>query len=249
MTDRPTGDDHYQKMVDRVAKLLRQAADAERARRDAEKIAFQEKAFAIMANYGIDEVLARARQEGLDVRVDPKAASAYISLTGGYQPAQAVVLFEMADAMQCTAVQFTPPAGRRGISFRVYGMPEHLCRLQDMWGLIAPQIQYGLAHACPVGSWANPAETRAYRHHWLLGFGEEVANRIRSAERAAAAAAGAVELYRSDRSRAESAMNDDYPHLRENDYDPYDRYHVGWQGYDHGQRDGKGARLHWSLEE
>ena len=244
-------DEHHQKMVDRVAKLLRQAADAERAGRDSERVAFHEKAFAIMANYGIDEVLARARQDGLDIRVDPKAASAYIKLAGGYQPAQAVILFEIADAMQCTAVQFTPRAGRRGISFRVYGMPEHLQRLQDIWELLSPQVEDGLAHARPPYRWATRAETRAFRHHWLIGFGEEIASRIRTAERVAAAAAGVVELYRSDRSRAELALKEDHPNLREVDTDGRDHYQdseFGWLGYEQGQRDGKGAQLHWGLE-
>jgi hypothetical protein len=101
----PLDSDRHHKMVDLVAKLLRQAEDAELADRTAEMIAFQERAFQIMADYGIDEALARARQDGLDVKVDPKAASVYIHLEGKYQSMQAELFWEIAGAMQCTALR------------------------------------------------------------------------------------------------------------------------------------------------
>lgn len=56
-----------QKMLDRIAKLLRQAEDAELGDRPAEASAFQDKAFALMAAHGVSEALARARLDGLDI--------------------------------------------------------------------------------------------------------------------------------------------------------------------------------------
>lgn len=234
----PTAD-HHQKMVDRVAKLLRQAEDAERAGRDAEMVAFQEKAFAIMASYGIDEALARARQDGLDIKVEAKAASVCIHLHGSYQPQQAVILHRVAAAMHCQTLQI---GGRGGITMKTYGMPDHLQRLQDMWELLAPQALRGVRNARPDKYW-DPSELKVYRRNWLRGFAGEIAARIADAENRAAAAAGALVLYKSDIQRAELAMRAEHPNTRRIvSYARYDR-----RGYAQGQLAGKTAQLHRSV--
>jgi hypothetical protein len=237
MTDTPMGD--HEKMVDRVAKLLRQAEDAELAGRDAEMIAFQEKAFDIMATYGISEALARARQNGLDIKVDAQAASAYVHFEGAYQRMQAELFWEMSGAMQCQALRFN---SRGKVSMRVYGMPDHLQRLQDIWVLLAPQAQRGMEKAHP-GAWSSSSEVVMYRRSWLAGFGDTIGRRIRKAENKAAADAGALELYKSDKERAELALRTDYPHTSEVtsnvDYDSF--------GYDQGCQAGEAAQLHRSV--
>jgi hypothetical protein len=237
MTDRAPGD--HEKMVDRVGKLLRQAEGAELAGHDDEAVAFQQKAFDLMASYGISEALARARQDGLDIKVDPKAASMYVHFDGAYQRMQAELFWEMCSAMQCQAVRF----GSRGtVKMRVYGMSDHLQRLQDIWVLLAPQAQRGMEKAHP-GAWSSSAEVTKYRRSWLAGFGDTIGSRIRKAENKAAADAGALELYRSDKERAELALRTDYPNLTavtsNDDYDPF--------GYEQGCQAGEAAQLHRSV--
>jgi hypothetical protein len=237
MTDDP---DRHAKMVDRVAKLLRQSEDAQLAGREAEAEAFQEKAFELMAAYGISEAMARARQDGLDIKVEAKASSSWVTFQGSYQSMQAELFWALCGAMQCQAVRFSR---RRQISMRVYGMADHLQRLQDIWTLLAPQAQRGMENAHP-GPWSSAAEVTVYRRSWLEGFSDEVGHRIRKAENAAATEAGALELYKSDRKRAELAMHTDYADLKPIEsnrrIDPF--------GYEQGERDGKAAQLNRSVE-
>lgn len=231
---------HHVKMVDRVAKLLRQAEDAERAGRHGERIAFQEKAFAIMAQYGIDEALARARQDGLDVKIDPKAESIFVHLHGAYQPQQWTVLDGMAGAMHCKTMR-TRVEGRTAI--RIYGMPDHLRRVEDMSKLLQPQALHGVANARPLDEWCSGSRVRVYRRNWLEGYSDEISGRIRKAENQAAASAGAVVLYRSDKERAELAMNRDYPDLTYTS----NRRVFDYDGYEQGCQAGQSAQLHRSV--
>lgn len=228
------------KMIERVAKLLRQAEDAEQSGRDAENVAFQEKAFEIMAAYGIDEALARAKQDGLDAKVDPKAGSIYIRLEGKYRPMQAHLLHRVARAMHCTAIQL----GTMGnITLKVYGMPDHLDRLQILWEILVPQAQRGMKHAEPPFGYNHSGELRVYRRNWLAGFSQEIHNRIYKMENAAAAAAGALVLYKSDKDRAELALQEEYPRTRKIS----GRRQFDTSGYNQGKQAGRTATLQRSL--
>jgi hypothetical protein len=133
-------------MIDRMAKLLRQAEDAELGDRPAEARAFQDKAFELMATYGISEALVRARLDDLDITDEAIAASVYVHLTGSYQDMQTELLWGVCEALHCQAVRLRRPDR---IVMRVYGMLDHLRRLQDMWTLLAPQAQRGMANAHP----------------------------------------------------------------------------------------------------
>lgn len=230
----------HDRMLDRVAKLLRQAEDAEKAGRDAERIAFQERAFEIMAVYGIDEALARAKQDGLDGKVDAKAASIRITMEGKYKPMQAVLLGQVARAMHCKPLQL----GTQGrITLRIYGMPDHLKRLQDIWSLLIPQALWGLTNAEPPFGYSHSGELRVYRRNWLAGFASQVESRIYKAENAAAAAAGALVLYKSDKERAEIALAEDYPKTST----IKSRRYYDSSGYTQGALAGQSANIHRSL--
>ncbi len=235
-----THEQRLEKLTQRVAKMLRLAEDAERRGEEAEKIAFQEKAFEIMAAYGIDEALARATQDGLDAKIDAKAASVYIRLSGKYMPMQASLLGTIAKAMHCEALQLST---RGKITLRVYGMPDHLERLQTIWELLQPQALRGIASAEPPMGYNHSGELRVYRRNWLAGFGQEIRNRIYKMENAAAAAAGALVLYKSDKERAELAMRTDYPKT----YQVTSRRRFSADGYTQGQQAGKSASLNRSV--
>jgi hypothetical protein len=204
----PTHEQRRERMIERVAKLLRQAEDAEQAGREAEHVAFQEKAFEIMAAYGIDEALARAKQDGLDVKIDAKAASIYLTLQGKYKPMQAHLAHRVARAMHCQAIQL---ATMGKITLKVDGMPDHLDRFQILWEILVPQAQRGMKHAEPPFGYSHSGQLRVYRRNWLAGFATEIHNRIYKMENAAAAQAGALVLYKSDKERAEIALAADYP--------------------------------------
>jgi hypothetical protein len=132
---------------------------------------------------------------------------------------------------------------RRVYAMKVFGMPDHLQRLQDIWGLLVPQALRGVENARPDYYYNNPGELVVYRRNWLEGFGDEIGARIRKAENAAAAAAGALVLYKSDRERADVAMRDEHPNLKS--IASSRRFDGG--GYEQGRQDGKTAQLHKSL--
>jgi hypothetical protein len=199
--------DQHQKMLDLVAKLLRQAEDAELNDRPGEAEAFKDKAFTLMAKHNIDEALARAHRDGLDITEAAKAANIHVHLVGSYQHAQLDLLYRVCGALHCQAIQLS---GRKAV-LRVYGMPDHLQQLRDIWTLIAPQAQHGMTTAHP-GPGASAAEVGTFRRSWLKGFAKEICARIAKAEDVAAVGTTALELYKSDKERAEEAMHGDYPH-------------------------------------
>jgi hypothetical protein len=232
----------HQKMLDRVAKLLRQAHDAESGDRPAEAEAFQDKAFKLMADHGISEALARARVDGLDITDEAKAASAYVHFVGSYQDMQAELFWDLCEAMHCQAVRLKRRPGK--IVMRVYGMADHLRRLHDMWTLLAPQAQHGMSNAHP-GPGAPGSAVAAFRRSWLEGFAEQISLRIRKAEDAAARAAGELVLYRSDSERADSAMRADYPDLSIT----MSERRTDFGGYAQGGMAGDAAQLHRSVDQ
>jgi Protein of unknown function (DUF2786) len=226
-----------QKMLDRIAKLLRQAEDAELGDRPAEATAFQDKAFALMATHGVSEAMARARLDGLNITDEAKAASVYVHFVGTYQRMQAELFWQLCAAMHCQAIMLG-----KGNTLRVYGMADHLTRLQSMWELLAPQAQRGMANAHP-GPGASSAEVANFRRNWLEGFANQINARILKAEDAAAAAEGALALYKSDQQRADEAMHTDYPHPGSVTISR--GFNV--DGYDQGGMAGSAAQLHRSV--
>jgi Protein of unknown function (DUF2786) len=227
-------------MLDKVARLLRKSEDPGATKDEA--VTLQEKAFALMAAYGISEALARARQDGLDIKTDEAAASAYVHFTGKYQEMQAELFWALCEPLHCRAVRFAHKG--RPTKMRVYGMPDHLKRLRDMWQLLAPQAQRGMDTVHP-GQGASPAEVAIARRSWLTGYAFAISVRIEKAEDAAAAAEGALVLYKSDQERAEEAMRGDNPNL-----EPYhSERSFDDTAYDQGERAGASAELHRSVTE
>lgn len=226
-------------MLDRIAKLLRQAEDAELGDREAEANAFQDKAFALMATHGVSEALARARLDGLDITDEAKAGSVYVHFVGNYQLMQAELFWEVCEAMHCQAVKLNRA---KMTVMRVYGMPDHLTRLQTLWTLLAPQAQRGMTIAHP-GPGASSADVATFRRSWLVGFAHQINTRIRKAEDAAAAAEGALVLYKSDQQRADEALRADYPNVAEGT----SSRGLNFDGYGQGGLAGSAAQLHRSV--
>jgi hypothetical protein len=127
-------------------------------------------------------------------------------------------------------------------TLRVYGMPDHLARLQTMWTLLAPQAQRGMANAHP-GPGASSAFVANFRRNWLEGFAGRIKTRILKAEDAAAAAEGALVLYKSDQQRADDAMHIDYP--KPGSITSSRGFNV--DGYDQGDAAGGAAQIHRSV--
>lgn len=225
------------KKLGTIAKLLRQAEDADHAGRAEEAEAFQRKAFGLMAQHGVTEALARARIDGLDIETDAEAQSVTVRLRGRYIDAQISLLLQTAAAIQCAGI-ISYHGGRPDGTVMIYGMADHLRRVAQMWTMLAPQAQRGMESAHP-GPGSAPSTVARYRRSWVDGYAAAVVARIRQAEDAAAASAGAVELYRTDRHRADDAMKAAHPDM----FYRHSRRDIDWGAWQLGEVSGNAARL------
>lgn len=233
---------NQQSMLDKIAKLLLQAEDAQLGDRPEEAAAYFDKAFALQAENGVSDAMLRSHRDDLNTKVDATAESKIVYLRGGYLPMQRDLLTAMAGAMQCDSVQWPQRNGK--LKVQVFGMPDHLNRVRDMWGLLQPQAERAMMTAHP-GQQAHSSDVTVFRRNYITGYGDEIAARIRKAEESAAKTSGALELYVSDRKRAAVALHAAHPRLglgkvSVRQYNP--------DGYQKGRQDAKSAQLNRSLE-
>lgn len=229
-----TRNDRRQKLLTTLKKLQAKADDAELGDRPAEANAYREKIAKLRAENGVSEAMLRSH--GGDSKIDANAKSVTVHLVGSYLPMQAELLARICSAMQCSAVWW--PQRDKKIKMQLFGMEDHLRRIRDTWEEVIPQAERGITNAHP-GLGAKPSEVTTHRRNWIDGFGDAVYSRIQNAENTAAQTAGAVELYESDRDRAEIAMRAAHPRAKaKTNYRQPDPF-----GYEQGWSDGQSARL------
>lgn len=226
------------KLVDKVAKLLRQAEDVAGT---PEEAAFQSRAFEIMAKYGLEMSFVQAAREGLDVSDMPREAVEWrVTIEGdSYVGPQAQALMTMARALHCRSCFYT----RRGRSVVwIYGMPHHIDRLKMLWDILQPQMMRQVKTVKP-DYWGS--HTRVYRRCWIAGFANGVAGRITEQEDKAieSAGGGALVLYKSDTQAAKDALTKAHPRLsNKRDTRQWDS-----SAYSAGQRSGRSASMSRAL--
>ncbi|WNM67388.1 hypothetical protein SEA_POLYYUKI_4 [Rhodococcus phage Polyyuki] len=164
---------------------------------EAEAEAFRDKAYALLAKYGIDEAKLRA--------ADPEAAankiiSLYVPMAGGYRREHQRLLGLIAGNMGCKVLDYTDNSG----SF-VYGVQATVDRAMMLFRLVLPQLERATAAANPPdpneslaaffssivndnspASATNPqrkaAATRQYRRSFAAGFAARVGIRVKEIE-------------------------------------------------------------------
>ncbi|DAZ89975.1 TPA_asm: hypothetical protein PROPHIFSAT01-1_86 [Mycobacterium phage prophiFSAT01-1] len=252
------------KIVDKIAKLLRQAEDVTGT---PEEDAFQERAFALLAKHGIDLATVRAHQRGLDISDMPNAIDTLMLVHSPYASEQKHMLSILAEALHCKTV------GLNDIPFvHVFGMSHHVARLQMLWEILQPQAtrlvaKVQMSKRKPVrkltpSEWAAmnraqrrdhlvemtrerraPVSLHVYRQSWLIGFAASIAQRIKLQEGEAANKAGVVALYKSDRERADDAMRGAYPDAVNTMVDQFSD-----DGFNQGARAGQTATMDRPVE-
>ncbi|ASZ75243.1 hypothetical protein PBI_MISSWHITE_77 [Mycobacterium phage MissWhite] len=244
------------KMQDKVAKLLRQAEDVAGT---PEEAVFQAKAFELISKYGLEMAQVNAAKEGLDVSELPDAIQWDVLIKGKYVAQQALLLHGIARALHCKTV-YSTVAGANAQRVYVFGVPRHIERVQFLWGILRPQmlrlvdkVRPEVIHQQRVYDWrtgeyrlkSTAGQTKAYRRAWIAGFAQTIADRVREQENKAVegAGGGALVLYRDDVSRANTALREAFPRVR--NVRPRTRYNGA--GYAHGQRDGRNAAMQHSL--
>lgn len=251
---------NFDKLKDKVAKLLRQAEDVAGT---PEEAVFQAKAFELMAKYGIDQASVEATKQGLDTSDLRDAIQWIVKIEGKYAQAQMLLLHNLAQALHSKTVYSQGRYGDKVLRMYVYGVPTHIERIQALWSILQPQMmrlvetvrpsydptrlkrRYNYAtHEFETYRSSGAGEVKSYRRSWIAGFGQAVGDRLREQENKAveSAGGGALVLFRGDSERAAVALRKAHPRLGR-----ATRSRINPSGYAHGQRDGRNASFNHAL--
>ncbi|HMT48870.1 DUF2786 domain-containing protein [Dietzia sp. UBA5065] len=212
------------KALERVRKLF---AKAESVAGTPEAEVLLERAYALLAKYGVDEALARS---GPDARPAEVSVLDHV-VSGKYQPDQVGLVAALAAAMHCRAVT----SGRRdGTTIvHVVGVRRHVERVGMLAGALTGVMLAAAARQRP----GPGVSAVTHRKSFMTGFAFEVGRRLAAAERGAVAesadATGADLVLRSDAQRADAELRRRFPTAVRGA-----RRRVGTSGLEEGRRVG-----------
>ena len=250
---------NFDKLRDKVAKLLRQAEDVAGT---PEEGVFQAKAFELMAKYGIDQASVQAAKQGLDTSDLRDAIQWIVKIDGTYAQAQMMLLHNLAQALHSKTV-YNKSRYTGELHMYVYGVPSHIERIQVLWAILQPQMmrlvktvrpdfdytevkrRYNYeTHQYETYTTKNAGFLKSYRRSWIAGFGQAVGARLGEQEEKALEAdtSGALVLFQGDKERAELELRRQHPRLRGSR-----GTRINHEGYSHGQRDGRNAVFNHSI--
>lgn len=244
--------------LEKVAKLMRKAAAVSGS---PEETLLMDRAFALMAKYGLEEAMVRAALDGLtESREEDKenragVAERVFTFTSRYGTHQ--ILGGLARALHGRSVVWK--SGKTGcpetlVRVSVFGMPDHLERIAFLWDLLHPQAMIALEYLPEDASWNAPESV--YRRSWVVGFAVGITARMREKERMAvdkavqkadvdhARALVLYDLYQNDEEQADAAVEERFPDLKQESFcDDFDR-----RGLIDGQRAAQVAALNRSVD-
>lgn len=224
----------------KVEKLLRMAADREGS---PEGDSFREKAFELMAQYGVEESQLHQGEKATAERRD-------IDLTGTYTDMQFMLLNALGNVLHCQVIMFKVPRSSRVSKAVIFGRPHHVQRVTMLYGFLSTAMIAGATTMTDM--WPDAMISVATRKRsWMTGFVAEIAAKLRiieadhtaeygsggeagdaktSGDSKVAAAHGALVLQK-DLELAEDLAREHFPHLRQSrsgrrTFDPQS-YHQG----------------------
>lgn len=220
------------RLLDRVRKLLAQAEDP--AVTPAEAEVFNEKAAALIAQYGIDQALLAQRGAVADV-----ISSVRVTVDNPYASDKGGLLNHIAQALRCRTVLHS--FGRSLGAVTVFGFASDLDRVQLLYTSLLLQATTQVTRVRPD----RGESVAAYRRSWLAGFSAAVYRRLLAAEQRATAqadtrmSAGSTALVLVDRkARVDAAFADTFTGLRK-----AARRRLSGYGHGDGYRAGQTADL------
>lgn len=217
------------KAFERVRKLF---AKAESVAGTPEAEVLLERAYALLAKYGVDEALARS---GPDARPTEVTVLDHV-VSGSYQPDQVGLVASLAAAMHCRAVTSTRGDGTRIV--HIVGVRRHVDRVGMLAGALTAVMLAAAARQRP----GPGVSAITHRKSFMTGFALEVGRRLTAAERGAVAesadATGAGIVLRSDAQRAATELRHRFPTAV-----PGSRRRVGTSGIEEGRRVGGSVDL------
>lgn len=175
--------------LDRVRKLL---AKAERAGTPQEAETYNAKAVELMARHGIDEALLAAADPARDV-----IGMLRLGMEDPYSGGKARLLGWIAAALRCRWIMHGAVGGKVA-AVTVFGFDSDRERVELLYTSLLLQATAQLVRLRPPDPWESVA---AYRRSWLQGFAAQVHQRLLVAESHAVetVSGGGAELVLADR--------------------------------------------------
>lgn len=197
--------------IRRIRGLLNQAKSAASLGNQDEANAFNEKASALIAKYGVDQ--ANLADKG---QISDPIITKMFSIPTNYAMDQRVLLSWIVRALGCKSAVLRQPRPGTWQSYtysvHVFAHQSDMDRIGFLFELLAPQMILGAASArCP--SWEN---ARSFRKSWMQGFASAIYNRLqRTQKEAVAEASTGTDLVLLKRDKAvEVKFTQSYPSLR-----------------------------------
>lgn len=200
-----TTTDRAAKVAARIRKLF---AKAESVAGTPEAEVLLERAYALLAKYGIDEAESRSSLS----ESSSKIVTYTFRVSGAYQLDQLTLVGTVAIALHCEAVRSRMPDGARELY--VIGARRHVDRIEMLAGVLCG-VMLAAAAAQPR---IQGVATVSHRKSFMAGFTFEVGRRLAAAERSAVESTedstGTELVLQSDAERAEAALRAKFPHVR-----------------------------------
>ena len=201
---------------EKLSKIKKMFALARKAGTEAEAEAFNEKAYVLLATYGIDEVHAQQLEDGGPAPI----GKMIIPLHGVYIKQQAYLADQLAKTLHCAPVWMSQQS-----QTIVYGADAHTMRVRLLFAELQPQMLKG---STSMRSY-NAGQTRVSRRSWMEGFIFRLVQRLEELEgKAAAEVPGTGLVLLTDADRAEAALKDSHGKTRKvRPRTQYDQYAAG----------------------
>lgn len=201
----------------RLATVRALLAKAEATEFPDEAEAFFAKASELIARYAIDEALVWAQADGSGDRPE----QVRLVVHAPYLGQKAVLVDAVAGAHGCRAVRLMGPSGRASEEISVVGFPSELRWVEALVTSLLLQLGRALLARAPRG--LTPAASAGWRRSFIIGFAEEVAERLRADREVAAgersatagvAASGVALVLASRADEVDREFRRQHPHVR-----------------------------------
>lgn len=214
----------------RIQALLDRAAHASTTEHEAQ--ACQERAFAMISAYGVEQAMLAASGQRED-----EMGTTKIPINDPYALGKAALVAAIAEALHCKAIYVTNSTAKS----HVIGYASDRERVEYLYSLLLVQVTAGQNRLKGY----NPSQSRSMRVGYLNGFSASVKERLAAAYRRAAEEAPTASDGRSaalvlvDRDAAAKALFDSlFPKTRK-----FTSRSQSADGYESGRRDGRNADI------
>ena len=199
---------------EKVRKLLALARDRQGT---PEGETFENKAFELMAKYGVSAAIANGDGVGAENQ-NARIKRHEQAFSGPYSDMQFALFNGLSAALHCFTLRFKVRGSVRVEEAIMFGRPHHVDRVVMLQGLLAPHMLTG-AYDASRPARITGISVQTQRRSWMTGFIASVCERLTDIERAHAVeystetTAGALVL-QSDAQRAMDAASAEFPHAR-----------------------------------